>query len=79
MEKYIVLEIQTNADGTVGTLLSSYDDQNAAWSKYHTVLAAAAVSRLPVHSAVVMTNHGYVLESRNYQHEQPEPEPVEGE
>ena len=75
MIKYIVLEIQTYADGNVGTLISSYDDRNAAESKYHTVLAAAAISQIPLHSAVILTNEGYILESRNYTYTAPEPEP----
>jgi len=75
MEKYIVLEIQTNANGSVGTLIDSFDDQNAAWSKYHTILAAAAISQIPMHTAVILTNEGYILESRNYKYTPPEPEP----
>lgn len=75
MEKYILLECQTNADGSVGNLVSAYDDRNQAESAYHSVLAAAAISSLPIHMAAIMTNEGYVLESRNYKHEQPEPEP----
>ena len=32
--KYIVVECQTNADGTVDNLISSYDTQNTAESSY---------------------------------------------
>lgn len=66
--KYIVFEIQTNSDGTVGNLVSAYDTRNGAESAYHTVLAAAAVSELPCHAAVLMTNEGFVLDSKCYRH-----------
>ena len=78
--KYIVMEIQTNATGTVGNLVNAYDTQNAAESQYHTVLAAAAISQLPEHAAVLMTSRGQLLETKWYRHEQepePEPEPEE--
>lgn len=65
---YIVFEIQTNADGTVGTLVSTYTDQNQAESKYHQVLEYAAVSTLPVHSCVLMTGEGFQLKAECYKH-----------
>ena len=67
--KYIVLELQTNADGSVGTLISSYDEQPQAESKYHSVLAAAAVSAIPCHACVLMTSEGQQLESKTYKRE----------
>ena len=67
--KYIVVEIQTSADGTVGNLVSSYDSRNAAESAYHGILAAAAVSALPMHAAVLLTSEGSLIENRYYEHE----------
>ena len=55
---YYVIEIQTNADGTHGTLVNNYTDRNAAMAKYHTVLAAAAVSQVLVHACAVLTREG---------------------
>ena len=63
---YIVLELQTNAEGAVGTLVTSYTERPQAESKYHSVLAAAAVSALPCHACVLMTNQGAQLESKAY-------------
>lgn len=57
---YIVFEIQ-NTNGVVGTLVDTFNDRLQAESKYHTILAAAAVSAVPVHSAVLMTDEGFVL------------------
>ena len=65
---YIVIEMQTNADGTVGTITTPYADRNAAESAYHTALAAAAVSSLPKHSAALLTNEGYLEASQCYEH-----------
>ena len=73
--KYIVLELQTNADGGVGTLVTAFDDWNQAESKYHTVLASAAISSLPCHAAVLLTHDGCMLSNKSYEHAQPEPEP----
>lgn len=66
--QYIVLEMQTNADGTVGTLLNSFDNKGEAENKYFTVLAAAAVSSVPVHAAVLLMNNGAVIKSEVFDH-----------
>lgn len=72
--RYIVMEIQTNSDGTVGNLVTAHDTRNAAESAYHGVLAAAAISALPTHAAVLLTSEGSMLDTRCYVHEQ---EPAE--
>lgn len=74
--KYLVIEIQTNADGTVGNLVYSYDDRNQAESKYHAVLSAAAISALPMHTCDLIQADGVLLARQCYVHEQ---EVVEGE
>ena len=66
MEKYIVIEIQVNANGSVGTLAYSYDSYNMAQQQYHTMLAAAAVSALPVHSAVVLDVTGELIDRQAF-------------
>lgn len=76
MAKYIVLEIQTNSDGNVGTLVTSYSDRDLAESKYHLVLSAAAVSQLPVHSCALVTDEGFLIESKAYKHQEPESEQI---
>ena len=67
---YIVIEIQTNNDGTVGNLVSAYTDRNQAEQKYHMILASAAVSALPTHAAVLLTNDGIPLTHACYHHVQ---------
>lgn len=65
---YIVIEIQNNADGTVGTLVWSYDSQQAAESQFHTVLASAAVSNLPKHAAIMISEEGFPMRHECYKH-----------
>ena len=62
----IVIEIQ--AGETVSTIVNSYDDRDEAESRYHTILAAAAVSSVPNHSAVMLTTTGQFIKSETYSH-----------
>lgn len=64
---YIVLELQA-APGSVAHLFETFAEQALAESRYHTVLAAAAVSSVPEHSALLMTSDGQVLRSECYRH-----------
>ena len=68
---YIVIELQTNSDGTVGNLVYAFTNRNEAEQKYHLVLASAAVSQLPAHAAVLLTNDGRTIASQCYRHEEP--------
>ena len=63
---YIVIELQTNADGTVGNIVWSFDDRSQAESKYHAVLSAAAISALPMHAACLMETTGRLLDRGCY-------------
>jgi len=65
---FIVLELQTNPDGTVGTIAAGFDERAAAESRYHEILAAAALSELPIHAAVLLTGEGVVLARQSYSH-----------
>lgn len=67
-DKFIVLEIQVNDDESIGTLNSSFVNQFQAESAYYTVLASAAISALPKHSAVILTDSGNIVTSRCYKH-----------
>ena len=55
---FIVIEIQKNNEGQIATLVNAYSDHNTAEQKYHTILAAAAVSGLPSHAAVMLLENG---------------------
>ncbi len=66
VEKYVVVELQTMEDGKVANLVTQHDTREEAESKFHSVLATAAISGLPVHGAVLMNNHCFVLDTRCY-------------
>jgi len=75
---YLVVEMQTYANGGHGSLKTEFDDLSLAEQQYHTVLAAAAVSACPLHSAVLLDFSGRLLKREQYTHEvQPEPEVTE--
>ena len=67
---YIVIEIQTNANGEVGTIINQYENINSAESKFHQILASASISEVPVHTAVLMTEKGVTLRAECYDHGQ---------
>lgn len=66
--EYIVIEVQANADGTIGTLVYTYADKNTAEQQYHTILAAAAVSSVENHGAVMLTKTGGFIKNDSFNH-----------
>lgn len=66
--KYLVIEIQTSAQGVVSNLVSSYDSKAIAEQQYFLTLSAAAVSSVPVHAVMLISNTGSTLETRFYTH-----------
>lgn len=76
---FVVIELQTNPDGTLGNLVYAYTNRDEAEQKYHLILAAAAVSSLPVHAAVMLGNDGRSLMYQCYRHNEPEPTEVDEE
>lgn len=70
---YIVIEIQTNANGEVGTLINQYEARNQAESKYHQILTSASVSNLPVHTALILKDEGVVLRAECYKNGETSP------
>lgn len=72
---YVVIEIQTS--NNVATIVNAYTERSQAESKYHQILYAAALSTVPKHGAVMLTDEGERLKSECYRHYIPEPEPEE--
>ena len=70
--KYLVIELQTDAEGNVAHLVTSHDTLNGAESKFHTVLAYAATSELPMHAASLVRSDGALLRHEFYEHAQEE-------
>lgn len=82
MTQFYIIEIQKNASGEYGHIVHYAYDEDAtmarlkAESKYHEVLAAAAVSNLVSHSATLIASDGRVVMNQCYKHDIPEPDPV---
>lgn len=76
---YIIVELQANADGTVGNIVQTKETLASAESVYHSILASAAISAVPKHSAVLLSDEGFPLRHECYRHDgtQPAPEPQE--
>lgn len=66
---FIVIELQTINAETVANIVNVYTEQKVAEQKYHTILAAAAVSALPCHAAVMLDEKGRMIKSEFYTHE----------
>ena len=66
--KYIVIEIQKAANDSVSTIVTQHETRYAAEGKYHTILAAAAVSSVPQHGAVLLTDAGQEICHQTYTH-----------
>lgn len=86
MNQFYIIEIQQYTNGEFGHIVHFAYDENAttarlkAESKYHEVLASAAISELPQHSATLLTSDGRAVMSQCYKHSveptpEPEPEP----
>lgn len=84
--QYYVVEIQQYNDGSYGHIVHYAFDEDAdkarlkGESKFHEVLAAAAVSELQTHSAIMFTTEGFPVMHQCYKHElapEPEVEPAE--
>lgn len=75
---YTVIEVQNS--GTPGILTTVYTNENEAYSKYYTVLAAAALSTIPYHSGHIIRDDGVMIEGKVFDRRTnptPAPEPEE--
>ena len=82
--KYLVTEVQSFPSGATATPTYAYDSEvlgsvdkalTAATAKYHSLLAGAAVSQVPMHSVIMYTDEGFYVRSEKFEHEvQPTPE-----
>lgn len=65
---YIVVELQKNEAGFVSNIVTAFDTLAEAENKYYTILAAAAISRIPVHSAIIVSEEGFPVKHQCYKH-----------
>ena len=66
--KYIVIEMQKNAEGMVANLVTAHDTLAEAESKFYTILASAAINNVPVHSAIIVSEEGFPVKHQCYKH-----------
>jgi hypothetical protein len=66
--KYIVIELQKNADGAVANLVTAHNSLAEAESKYYTILASAAINDVSVHSAIIVSEEGFPVKYQCYKH-----------
>ena len=66
--KYLVIEIQTTAGGSVAQIVTIHDTKAEAEQKYHQVLSYAAVSDLAYHSVVILNAKGEWEKGETYNH-----------
>lgn len=65
---YIIQEMQTTNNQTALVPALTFTDKNQAESAYHTALAAAAVSKVQVHTVLMFDEHGNTLKRDFYEH-----------
>ena len=66
---YIVIELQSNTDGGVSNLVTSHNTLAEAESKFHSIMASAAINDVPVHSAIIVSEEGFPVAHKCYKHE----------
>lgn len=64
MTNYLVIEIQNN----IVLPVHVKDNREEAESTYHMILASACISSVETHTAVLMNNEGFVIDSKCYKH-----------
>ncbi len=80
-EIFTTIENQIRDDGSRGLLYDHFESEEAALAKHFNTLAAAAVSGLPFHEAILLSTDRGVLERRYFdRRKEPEAEaPTETE
>lgn len=74
MTQFYIIEIQKYANGEFGHLVHIAYDANPrearlkGEAKYHEVLAAAAISELPTHAAIMVSSEGTPIMHECYYH-----------
>lgn len=79
---YVAVELVTKQDRTFTVSTYKKDTRDDAEKAYHSILAVAATSANPIHSAVILNPEGKLLRTECYKHDIPapnEPEEKEGE
>lgn len=65
---FILIEMQKNGSQAALLPARTFTDKNEAESAYYSILAAAAISAVEVHSVVMMDDHGNTVKHDFYEH-----------
>lgn len=69
--KYVIIELQKSANGTVAVPpVNTADDFFNASSIFHGKCEVAAISEVPVHSVVLLTENGQTMGYESFNHEE---------
>ena len=74
---YIIIEMQTTNGSTAVVPPATYTDRNQAENKFHTVMAAAAISQVEIHTCLMIADDGTLVRKECYRHQAAQPEPEE--
>ena len=72
---YTTIENQLRNDGSFGLLYDHFTDENQAYAKLYTILAAAAVSGIPYHAGFILRSDGAFYDGRVFDRRDVIPEP----
>ena len=77
---FIVIELQVNAEGVLGNIVTTYNTLPEAQNKFYTICASASISNIFMHSAVILDRGGVLIDRQTFTHSvAPTPEPEGGE
>lgn len=65
---FAVIEIQKNG-ATAAPITTLFDNKDDAYNRYHSILAAAAVSEVEEHSAILVSEEGNYMFHEKFVHE----------
>lgn len=66
---YVVIEFMLDKNGDPGSFTYTYADLPGAKAKFHTVMAAAALSDTQIHGAAILTEDMFLVQSDSCRHE----------
>lgn len=66
---YAIVELQKTDEKTIAAAVQTADTLNKAKSICHQILTYAALSSIPVHTAVILTEDGIPVMSESFTHE----------
>ena len=67
-EVYMVIELQKNGN-SITDISVGYNNRTEAYSRFHTMAAAAAISNVEKHSILLVNDDGFTLERASFTHE----------